>query len=106
MEDAERFRLLGKYRTPRLRVGQRVRCLVRGEMVITGMTDAPIPWPVGKQDRGRRSLIVFKDLAKAIRRESSQAICHWWRVSPGVVCKWRWALRIGAISAGTRTGQR
>jgi hypothetical protein len=39
MEDSKRFRLLGKYRTPRFRVGQRVRCLVRGEMVIPGVSD-------------------------------------------------------------------
>jgi hypothetical protein len=63
MEDADRFRLLGKYRTPRFRIGQRVRCLVRGEMVITGMTDAPIPWPIGKDGARRHSLIVYKDLA-------------------------------------------
>lgn len=50
MHDAERFRLLGKYRTPRLRIGRTVVCEVRGEMVISGMTDAPIPWPVGKKD--------------------------------------------------------
>jgi hypothetical protein len=36
MEDAERFRLLGKYRTPRLRIGRKVLCEVQGEMVITG----------------------------------------------------------------------
>lgn len=42
MDDAERFRLLGKYRTPRFRIGRTVFCEVRGEMVITGMTDAPI----------------------------------------------------------------
>jgi hypothetical protein len=74
MEDAERFRLLGEYRTPRFRIGQRVRCAVRGEMVITSMTDTPIPWPVGKRGPGRHSLIVYKDLAKALRRESNQAI--------------------------------
>jgi hypothetical protein len=94
MEDADRFRLLGKYRTPRFRIGQSVRCEVRGEMVITAMTDAPIPWPVGKNDRGRHSLIVYKDLVKAIRRESNQTICHWWGVCRGVVSKWRWALRV------------
>jgi hypothetical protein len=31
MEDTERFRLLGRYRTPRFRIGQRVFCEVRGE---------------------------------------------------------------------------
>jgi hypothetical protein len=29
MDDAKRFRLLGTYRTPRFRIGQRVRCLHR-----------------------------------------------------------------------------
>jgi hypothetical protein len=43
MDDAARFRLLGVYRTPRFRIGQRVRCLVRGEVLITGMTEALIP---------------------------------------------------------------
>jgi hypothetical protein len=68
MEDSERFRLLGKYRTPRFRIGRTVFCEVRGEMVITAMTDAPIPGPVGKRHTGRTSLIVYKGLAKAIRR--------------------------------------
>jgi hypothetical protein len=31
MEDAERFRLLGKYQTPRFRYGRKVQCEVRGE---------------------------------------------------------------------------
>jgi len=63
MEDAERLRLLGKYRTPRFRIGRKVLCEVRGEMVITGMTDAPILWPVGRNGPGRQSLIVYKGLA-------------------------------------------
>jgi hypothetical protein len=101
MEDSERFRLLGKYRTPRFRIGQRVICQVRGEMVITSMTDAPIPWPVGKHGAGRHSLIVYKDLAKAIRRESEQAICHWFGVCPTTVWKWRKALGVGFANEGT-----
>jgi hypothetical protein len=55
VEDHERSRLLGKYRTPRFRIDRTVLCEVRGEMVITGMTDAPIPWPVGKG--GARRLV-------------------------------------------------
>jgi hypothetical protein len=61
MNDSERFRPLGKYRTPRFRIGRTVFCEVRGEMVITGMTDAPIPWPIGKGGAGRHSLIVYKE---------------------------------------------
>jgi hypothetical protein len=57
MDDADHFRLLGTYRTPRFRIGQRVRCQVRGEVVITGMTEAPIPWPIAKGGRGTNSLV-------------------------------------------------
>jgi len=43
VEDADRFRLLVTYRTPRFRLGQRVRCQVHDAVIITAMTDAPIP---------------------------------------------------------------
>ena len=101
MDDSDRFRLLGKYRTPRFRIGQRVRCQVRGEMVVSSMTDAPIPWPIGKRGRGRHSLVVYKDLAKDLRRESNQAISHWWGVDNQTVTKWRRALGVDAITEGT-----
>jgi len=101
MEDAERFRLLGKYQTPRFRVGQRVSCKVRGEMVITGTTDEPIPWPLGLHGRGRHTLIVYKDLAKAIRRESNQAVAYWWGVDPQTVTKWRKVLSVARGAQGT-----
>ncbi len=103
MEEAERFRLLGKYRTPRFRVGQQVRCQVRGEMIIRGMTDAPIPWPLGspKGRGGKHSLIVYKDLAKAVRRESEQAICHWFGICPFTVWKWRSLLNVERGTPGT-----
>lgn len=70
-------------------------------MVITGMTDAPIPWPVGLHGAGRHSLIVYKDRAKAVRRESEQAVCHWWRVRPTTVWKWRKALSVERGTQGT-----
>jgi hypothetical protein len=91
----------GKYRTLRFRIGQRVRCEVRGEMIITGMTDAPIPWPVGKRGPGRNSLMVYEDLAKALCRESDQAISNWWGIDPQTVTKWRRPLRVEATTKGT-----
>jgi hypothetical protein len=100
VDDADRFRLLGKYRTPRVRVGRFVRCLVRGEIQVVGFTDAPIPWPRGKTTR-RPALIVYGDLAKAIRRESAQAVAHWWGVQPLQVWVWRKALGVRATTAGT-----
>jgi hypothetical protein len=56
VEDVDRFRLLGKYRTPRVRVGRFVRCLIRGEVEIVGFTSGPVPWPQGKTTRRPRSL--------------------------------------------------
>ena len=101
MDDADRFRLLGSYRTPRFRVGRRVRCLDRGEVEVAGVRDGPIPWPVCKTAR-RRALIVYADLARAIRRESAQAVGHWWGVRPDCVRKWRKALGVRATKGTSR----
>ena len=54
-----------------------MRCQVCGEVIVTGMTEAPMSWPIGKVHQGR-VLVVYKGLAKAIRRESNQAVCHCW----------------------------
>jgi hypothetical protein len=43
MDDADRFRLLGKYRVPRIRVGRFVRCLIRGEVEVVAFADGSIP---------------------------------------------------------------
>jgi hypothetical protein len=81
MNDADRIKLLfGPYRTPRCRVGQRVRCLVRGAVVIVELSDATVPWPVGKRGRAK-ALVVFEGLAEAVRRESELAVAHWWGVT-------------------------
>jgi transposase-like protein len=96
-----RFKLhFGPYRTPKFKLGQRVIDIVRGEVEIVGIRDAKIPWPVGK--RGRfRALILYADLAKAVRNESVVAICHWFGVKPSTVNKWRRALGVGALTPGT-----
>ena len=100
MQDADRFRVLGRYRTPRVRVGRFVRCLIRGEVAVVGFHDAPIPWPVCKTSR-RHAVIVYGDLAKAIGRESELAVMHWWGVGMDTVWKWRKALGVGATTRGT-----
>ena len=97
MTDADRFRLLGRYKTPRFRYGQVVFCEVRGWVILTGLTQAPIPWPVCKKagrSTGRTWLFLYKDLVRAVRRESEVTICNWWGVCPTTVWKWRKALGI------------
>lgn len=37
--------LLGEYRTPLFAYGSSVMCEMRGEVIITGLTSAPIPGP-------------------------------------------------------------
>ena len=48
-----------------------------------------------------RSLIVFDVLAEVVRRESNQAVCHWWGITPQTVTKWRRALGVGRMTAGS-----
>jgi hypothetical protein len=91
MDDTERFRLLSKLRTPRFRIGQTVRCAIRGEVTISGINDAPILWPIGKRGRSGRSLVVYKDLLKAIRRGRAcgfASCLSWLRLLRGIcVCQ-------------------
>jgi hypothetical protein len=100
MNEADRFRLLGTYRTPRSASASACAAWCGGEVIISGITDMPIPWPIGKVGRGR-SLVVYKGLAMAIRRESNQAVCHWWGLTPQTVSKWRKLLSVPRATPGT-----
>lgn len=103
MRDADRFRLLGKYTTPRLKIGAVVTCEYRDcDVIIVGYSDARIPWPLGRR-RGKsvRSLVVCGQLVEAVRRESNLAIQHWFGVSQWTVWHWRIALGVGRVTPGT-----
>ena len=66
MSDEPRHKLrFGPYITPQFRYGDVVMDAVRGEVTIVGLTDAAIPWPLGK--RGRTTTIaVYAGLADAV----------------------------------------
>jgi hypothetical protein len=101
VDDADRCRLqFGPYATPVFRYGDTVACLIRGEIEIVGLTEAPIPWPKGRAGR-QRPLILYADLVRAVRRESAQAVARWWGVTPQTVGVWRKALGVGAVNEGT-----
>jgi hypothetical protein len=105
VNDAERFRLLGSYKTPRFRYGRQVFCELRGWVTIVGLREGPIPWPVGK--RGKvATLILYGDLERALRREAAVAVAHWWGVTAQTVTKWRQALGIEGTTPGTIRLQR
>jgi len=100
MSDADRYPLIGTYTTPRFRYGARVVCQARGEVEIVGLTDAPIPWPIGKRGR-HKAIVLYGALVKAVRRESSLAIQYWFGVGPFTVWKWRKALGVDRNTEGT-----
>jgi hypothetical protein len=104
MNVIDRVKLLfGPYRTPRVRLGRVLTCEARdADVIVTGYSDAPIPWPIGqRRGRGARALVVYGGLAEAIRRESNQAVAHWFGVTPQTVTKWRKALDVSRANAGT-----
>ncbi len=90
----------GPYRTPQFDYGDVVIDSVRGEVVIDRISDAKIPWPIGRRG-GARSPVVFGDLERAVRSEANVTVCHWWGVTPQTVTKWRKALGVDAVNAGT-----
>src|SRR4051812_6825409 len=97
MHNNDRFKLLyGPYRMPKCKVGKSLRCRIRGEVKVIGITDALIQWPYTLQDGGigHKMLIVCGDLARAIERESSTAIRYWFGVCNSTVWKWRKALGV------------
>jgi hypothetical protein len=83
----------GTARKPSARSGARSRS--------SACPTAPIPWPIGKRGRAK-GLVVYAGLADAVRRESAQAVAHWWGVTPQTVGVWRKALGVGALTEGTR----
>jgi hypothetical protein len=105
MHDAKRFKLhFGPYKTPRFKYGSIVEGVARGDMKISGITDAPIPWPIGKPPGvkgGRPSLILYKSLVEAVKQESNLVVAHWWGVSGQTVTKWRKALEVASNNEGT-----
>jgi hypothetical protein len=91
----------GPYTSPGLTPGEVVTCEVRGKVKASGMSDAPIPWPVST-GRGRRRLpIVTGDLSRAIRTESVWAVAYHWGVSRRTACRWRESLGVERHNPGT-----
>jgi hypothetical protein len=89
MRAAKRCQLRGIYRTPFHWIGQVITDEIRGDVEITGISTAPLPWPLGRRDGVRSTLAVYGGLADALFCESVQGVAHWWGVSPTTVRRWR-----------------
>ncbi|MGC3971813.1 MAG: hypothetical protein QM775_32065 [Pirellulales bacterium] len=91
----------GPYKTPKFKLGQHVKCAVRGPVTINKLSDSRIPWPMGRtEDNTNRMLVVYGGLEEAVRRESATAVCHWWGVTAQTVSKWRGAMGVGRYTEG------
>lgn len=98
----ERFKLrFGKYAKPAFKIGKRANDAILGEVTIIGVTVGKIPWPVF-QNKGRKSLVLYRGLLRALQRESAGAVCYWWGVSPYTVSKWKQLLGIGKTVGTTK----
>ena len=100
----------GPYRTPLFRIGQHVEDERRGLVRIVGVSDGKIPWPIGYAPGGN-SLVLYKGLARAVRREAAAAVMHWWGVGQLAGNKWRRALGVprwndGDLRLKTANGKR
>jgi hypothetical protein len=106
MTDHDRYRLLfGPYITPTFEYGDPAFCEMRGEVTIYGLTDARIPWPLGKQkgqEVRRPSLVLFGSLIDAVRNEDPSSIGFWWGVSHATLTKWRAALTVVGLTVGAK----
>src|SRR4029434_2692447 len=89
----------GPYRTLAFRYGQKAGCLARGQVTIVKLSRARIPWPVG-QTISIQSLMLPRDLARAVRGELSLAVRYWWGVGASAVRKWRMALNVPRWNEG------
>jgi len=100
VNDQERYRLyFGPYEPPRLPPGKMGRCHMRGRVRVGIWSNGNIPWP---RRYRTNSLILCGDLVRAVRRESAQAVAWHWGVTLVTVFKWRKALKVPPVTAGTR----
>jgi hypothetical protein len=71
--------IFAPYRPPRLYVGDRTDCLMRGTVVITSWTAARISWPRSQAGgaKGGSGILLDYELARAVRTEAAAAVCYW-----------------------------
>jgi hypothetical protein len=94
----------GPYQTPRYRMGAVVHCERFGDVQIVGTSSGRIPWPLGRRvgKRGHASLVLYADLAKAVRQETGQAVRYWWGCGQVAINAMRRALSVPHLNAGNQ----
>jgi hypothetical protein len=102
--------LFGPYRPSRLRRGDRATCLYRdGTVIVTSLAETRLgPWPRCRlhSTGGGSGLLVNRELARAVRRESAVSVCHWWGMSRLAVWHWRRALGVPELNEARQLNRR
>lgn len=78
-------------------------CEARGTVEIVALSNGLIQWPIAVVPGSfGRSLVLYRDLVRAVRRETATAVAHAWGVTLQTVTKWRKALGVKKTEANTR----
>jgi len=103
MHPGRRYKLyFGPYKTPRFKYGDVVFDERRGDVIIVAISNGRIPWPLARRARSfTRGPVLFKDLARAVRKEAAETVAYWWGVSPACISHWRRALGVKLSNPGT-----
>ena len=94
----------GPYYPPQVQIGDEVECARFGLVSVLGWSEAPLPWPLCRNGRckgGRASLVLFEDLARAVRVESPTVVGLAWGISSTTVTIWRKQLEAKPFNAGS-----
>lgn len=93
----------GPYNTPICRIGGTLPDLRhhRTEKTVRGITDAIIPWPYYRMNKGP-SLILCGDLVIALNTESPLAISYYWGISLSFVVALKRAINAPKRTEGTK----
>jgi hypothetical protein len=90
----------GPYRSPRFEIGSSLVCRLHGRVTVHSVSEAPARWP--QRHQGSATVPVFtSELVRAVRTESSSAICYHWGVNRKTVTRWRRALGVPRFNLGT-----
>ena len=101
MRQSDRVKLhFGPYTSPTCKLGQEVRCAIRGQVAVKGFTRARIRWPYHRP-KSEPMLVICGDLERAVRLESILAVAHWWGVGRKTVWSWRRLLGVPRYNPGT-----
>lgn len=100
-EQEEKVRFVGgPYAPPLVPIGRWLKCELRGELQVSGYTNALIPWPAATGHH--KQLIVCGDLVRALKTESVLAVAFHFAISRGLVSEYRSRLNIERFTAGSQ----